>query len=430
LFAAESSGASTTPLIEIDSQVTNMSALSAVASKAIPLCVPQIQGNEWKYVKDCLDTGWVSSVGSYVDRFELMMARRLGLPHAVATTCGTAALHIAMVVAGVKPDEEVVVSDLTFIAPANSVRYVGAYPVFVDIEPNYWQMDPERLTEFLEKGCFWRSGALFNRVTGRRVRAIVPVHILGHPVQMRTVLDLARKYDLRVIEDATESLGAKYEGKDVGSLADISCFSFNGNKLITTGGGGMLVTGNEEWASKARYLTTQAKDDPVEYLHREIGYNYRLTNVQAAIGVAQMELLDSYIESKRHIAAIYENAFQSFPGIYPMREAPWAQSIYWMYTVLIQEAEFGINARQLMKEFSAASIQTRPLWQPLHRSPAHVGAQAIGGQVAEEIWQSALSLPCSVGLLSMDQKRVIDLIARRANRAQLSLLRREIKELT
>lgn len=389
-----------------------MSALSAMAAKAVPLCTPQIQGNEWKYIQDCLDTGWVSSVGSYVDRFELMMGCRLGLQHAVATTCGTAALHIALLVAGVKPDEEVLVSDLTFIAPANSIRYVGAYPVFIDVEPNYWQMDPERLSEFLEKGCVWRSGALWNRTTGRRVRAIVPVHILGHPVQMRTVLDLARKYDLRVIEDATESLGAKYEGRAVGGLADISCFSFNGNKLITTGGGGMLVTGNEEWARRARHLTTQAKDDPIEYVHREVGYNYRLTNIQAAMGVAQMESLDSYIEAKRRIAATYENAFQSFPGVDPMREAPWAQSVYWMYTVLIRKKEFGADARQLMNAFSKTSIQTRPLWQPLHLSPAHVGAQAVGGQVAEEIWRSALSLPCSVGLLSMDQKRVINLIAR------------------
>ena len=381
------------------------------AESSIPLCVPQIQGNEWKYVKECLDTGWVSSVGSYVDQFECSLARRLRARNAVATSCGTAALHIALLVSGVAPDDEVLVSDLTFIAPANAIRYAGAWPVFIDVEPDYWQMDPERVGDFLEHRCVWRDGSLFNRVTGRRIRAIVPVHILGHPVCIKPILELARKYDLRVIEDATESLGAQCDGHDVGHLGDISCFSFNGNKLITTGGGGMIVTDNDDWAARARYLTTQAKDDPLEYVHREVGYNYRLTNIQAALGVAQMEVLDSYIESKRSIAATYENAFQSFAGIYPMREAPWARSVYWMYTIAVREREYGIDSRALMRAFSSAGVQTRPLWQPLHLSPAHAGAQTVGGQVAEQLWHSALSLPCSVGLTSSEQLRVINQVA-------------------
>jgi dTDP-4-amino-4,6-dideoxygalactose transaminase len=228
---------------------------------------------------------------------------------------------------------------------------------------------------------------------------------------MRPILELARRYELRVIEDAAEGFGAEYKEQPVGSLADIACLSFNGNKLVTTGGGGMIVTNNDEWAHRARYLTTQAKDDTIEYIHREVGYNYRLTNIQAAMGVAQMEMLDCFIASKRAIAQTYENGFQSFSGIFPMREAPWARSAYWMYTVSLSERDYGMNARVLMRSFAEAGIQTRPLWQPLHLSPAHRGAQVVGGQVAEELWYSALSLPCSVGLTRPEQKRVMDLVA-------------------
>ena len=270
----------------------------------IPLCVPEIRGNEWRYVKDCLDTGWVSSVGSYVNRFEQMAAERVGVTHAVATVNGTAALHIALQLAGVEPDDEVLVPTLTFIAPANAVRYCGAWPVFVDAEPEYWQMDPAKTAEYLENGCVWRDGALRSRATGRRVRALLPVHVLGHPADVAPLLELARKFNLAVIEDATESLGAAYRDRPVGQWGDIACLSFNGNKLLTTGGGGMILTNNTAWAQRAKYLTTQAKDDPVEYVHGAIGYNYRLTNVQAAMGCAQMELLDEYIVAKRRIAAI------------------------------------------------------------------------------------------------------------------------------
>ena len=270
----------------------------------IPLCVPEIRGNEWTYVKECLDAGWVSSVGSYVDRFERMVADNVGAKYAVATVNGTAALHIALLVAGVEPEDEVLVSTLTFIAPANAIRYAGAWPVFIDAEPDYWQFDVEKARQFLEQQCHRVDGVLRNKITGRRVKAMVPVDILGHPNRPRgDPRSRASRFDLAVIEDATESLGAAYHGKKVGGQSAAACFSFNGNKILTTGGGGMFVTNNEQWMARARYLTTQAKDDPVEYIHHEIGYNYRLTNVQAAMGCAQMELLDEYVEAKRRIAA-------------------------------------------------------------------------------------------------------------------------------
>jgi perosamine synthetase len=376
----------------------------------IPLCAPEIRANEWKYVKECLDTGWVSTVGSFVDRFEREVAATVGTKHTVATNSGTAALHIALIVAGVQPDDEVLVSTLTFIAPANAIRYVGASPVFVDADPIYWQMDPQKVGDFLERGCQWQNGAIYNRSSGRRVRALLPVHILGHPVDMDPILELARKYELTVIEDATESLGAKYKATSVGHLGDIACFSFNGNKLITTGGGGMIATDNHEWARKAKYLTTQAKDDALEYVHSEVGFNYRLTNIQAAVGVAQMEQLNLYIEAKREIAALYTQAFQQVPGISPMPEADWARSASWMYTVLIDRDKFGLGSRQLLRELDRYGIQTRPLWQPLHLSKAHAGSKSTDCSVAVRLNETALSLPCSVGLDQASQLRVIDKI--------------------
>jgi perosamine synthetase len=377
----------------------------------IPLCAPTIRGNEWKYVKDCLDTTWVSTVGAYVDRFERAVAEAVGTKHAVATSSGTSALHVALLVAGIQPDDEVLVSTLTFIAPANAIRYVGAWPVFVDAEAAYWQMDPEKVKHFLQTQCQWRQGALFNRQTSRRVRGILPVHILGHPVDMDPILELARQYDLTVIEDATESLGAQYKNKNVGQLGAIACFSFNGNKLITTGGGGMIVTDNDHWARRAKHLTTQAKDDPIEYVHTEIGYNYRLTNLQAAMGVAQMEQLEEFVKSKRVIARGYDEGLSAVAGIKTMPEAPWARSSFWMYTALVNETEFGMNARNLMRQLESMRIQTRPLWQPLHLSSAHAGAEATDCTVAEQLKRNALSLPCSVGLGKHEQHRVIQKIA-------------------
>jgi perosamine synthetase len=385
-----------------------MRAPGAPASKGfIPLSVPEIRGNEWGYVKECLDTGWVSSVGSFVERFEGEMARVTGSRFAVATVNGTAALHVALLVAGVKPDDEVLVSTLTFIAPANTVRYAGARPVFIDAEPVTAQMDPARVAEFLEDRCVSRGSELFNRETGRRVKAIIPVHILGHPVDMDPVVEIARRYGLAVIEDATESLGATYKGRPVGRLGDIACFSFNGNKIITTGGGGMVVTDREDWARKVRYLTTQAKDDAVEFIHNEIGYNYRLTNVLAAMGVAQLEKLPEYVEIKRRIAAGYGEALRDVPGVTLFGEAPWARATFWMSVVRIDPDAFGCDSRALLRALEAQRIQTRPLWQPIHRSHAHAASHSLGGNVAEKLNQECLALPCSVGLKPPDQELVI-----------------------
>ncbi|MGD8561710.1 MAG: LegC family aminotransferase [Desulfarculaceae bacterium] len=374
------------------------------------MCTPVLEGNEWKYLKQCLDTAWVSSAGAFVRRFEEETASFLGLPHAVATVNGTAALHMALLVAGVEPDHEVLISTLSFIAPANAVRYLGAWPVFMDAEPQYWQMDPQKVTDFIEKECRFSDGALWNRGTGRRIKAIVPVHILGHPVDMQPLLELAAKYDLAVVEDATESLGAAYRHKPVGTLGDIACLSFNGNKLITTGGGGMIVTGNEKLAQKARYLTTQAKDDSLEYVHGEVGFNYRLTNLQAAMGCAQLEQIDRFIAAKRRIAASYQEALDDLPGITTIPQAEWAQSVYWLYTILVDADAYGINSRELMRSLEKKKIQTRPLWQPLHLSPAHKESQSYFCHIAEDLNQQGLSLPSSAGLRDEEIARIVEAI--------------------
>jgi perosamine synthetase len=374
----------------------------------VPLIVPEIRGNEWHYIKDCLDTNWVSSVGSYVDRFEKLVAERAGTKYAVATVNGTSALHIALLVAGVERDDEVLVSSLTFVAPANAIRYVGAWPVFIDAEPRYWQMDPAQVVEFLEQRCHWDGRALRNRQTGRRVKAILPVHILGHPVDLDPILAAANKYAIPVIEDATEGLGARCRTKSLGGLGHVGCFSFNGNKIITTGGGGMLVTNDADWALRAKYLTTQAKDNSVEYVHGEIGYNYRLTNLLAAMGCAQMEQLDLFVEAKRQIARRYRKTLAAIPGIRLPEEADWAFNTFWMYTVLIDEKKSRLDSRKLLRELAAKQIQTRPLWQPLHRSPAHDASSSPPCPQADTLYRQAISLPCSVGLTHDAQARVTD----------------------
>lgn len=376
----------------------------------IPLCVPHLCGNEWDYVKQCLDHNWVSSAGAFVSQFETRMAETANARYAVATVNGTAALHMALLVAGIDPDDEVLVPTLTFIATANAVRYVGGWPVFVDAEPTHWQMDPELVENFLDRGCQYKNGILINRTTGRRVRALMPAHILGHPVEMDSILKLARRYDLLVIEDAAESLGALYKSQPVGSLGDVGCFSFNGNKIITSGGGGMFVTNNQQLAERARFLSTQAKADSLEYIHTEIGYNHRLTNILAALGSAQLEQLPQFVLAKREIAANYREQLGNLPGISHFSESPACDCSYWISAIRVAKEDFGIDSRGLHHELQAKNIQTRPLWQPMHASTAHAGSQALLSGVADQLYSECLNLPSSVSLTTEDQTRVCSVI--------------------
>jgi len=369
----------------------------------IPLSAPDLSGNEADYLAECISTNWVSTAGPFVSRFEQMVAEYVGAPHSVATATGTAAIHLALIVAGVRPGDEVLVSTLSFIAPANAIRYVGAFPVFVDADPNDWQMDAALAVDYLKNGCEKRADGVFSTETGRRIGAVLPVHILGSAVNLSQLLDVARDLGVPVVEDATEGLGARYEGRFLGTLGDVGCFSFNGNKLATCGGGGMIVTPNPQWAERAAHLSTQAKVDSVESIHDEIGFNYRLTNLQAAVGCAQMERIDQFIAARRKVAAQYAEFCKSVDFLDFMPIPANVEPVNWLSAVLVKRGGRAKLGEKLMGE----GIETRPLWQPLHKSPAHPDSLTLEGEAAEKIQESALCLPSSSALLESEILRVI-----------------------
>jgi perosamine synthetase len=377
------------------------------AEGVIPLAVPDVGEIERRYVAESLESGWVA-YGPFVDRFEAEVAGLVEAEHAIAVANGTAALHLALLVAGVRPEDEVLVPTLTFVSPANAIRYAGAFPVFVDAEPEYWQLDVAKVADFLARETVRAENELRNRATGRRLAAVLPVHVLGHPVDMDPLRELAAEYGLPVVEDAAEGFGAVYRSRPLGSVGDIGCLSFNGNKIVTCGGGGMVVTDDAGQAERVRYLATQAKDDPLEYVHGAVGFNYRLSNLHAALGCAQLTRLPEFVAAKRRIAEEYAARLADVPGITTMPEADWAESTFWLYTVLVDEREYGLDSRALMRRLIESGVQARPLWQPLHRSPAHRDAQAYRCEVAESLHARALSLPCSVSLSPEQQGRVIE----------------------
>lgn len=377
----------------------------AAVKSAIPLSEPEIAGNEWKYIKDCLDTGWVSSVGGYVTRFEEMVADYVGTGHAIAMVNGTSALHISLVACGVEPADEVIVPALTFIAPVNVVRYCGAYPVFMDCDPQTLCMDVEKVVDFINNECEHRKdGCAYNRKTDRRIKAIIPVHIFGHPADMDGLIDACKKNNIDIIEDATESLGSEYKGYKTGSFGKTGCFSFNGNKIITTGGGGMVVTNDRELADRIRHLSTQAKKDPFEYDHDDIGYNYRLTNMQAAIGVAQMERLEEFIYRKRRNAGLYKRLLSDVKEVKFLWEMEYVKSNRWFYTIKVPKA----HKRALMEYLLSRNIQVRPVWKLIHTLPMYRDSQTYAVTNAIEAYESCINLPCSVGLKEEDIMFVVE----------------------
>lgn len=380
-------------------------------NRPIPNAVPYLGGNEWQYVKECLNTNWVSSAGPFVERFEKEIAGYVGVPHAVATVSGTAALHVALLLAGIKPGDEVLVPALTFIATANAVRYCGGVPIFMDSEPQSWAMDPEKVADFLTRECEVKRGRVVNRATGRTVRTLLPVHLYGHPADLDPLLGLCDQFPLTLVEDAAEALGAKYKGRRVGAHGLAGCLSFNGNKIITTGGGGMILTNDEGLARRARSLTTQAREEGPEFVHREVGFNYRLSNIHAALGVAQLEQLDGFIEAKRKTARVYTEAVGRLGGTEPLGEAPWAFSTFWMYSVLLDPSQHG-DVRRLIAAANEGGIEVRPLWYPLHRQPVFAGCQAYRIEVADRLYARGVSLPCSVGITPEEQERVTGFLAR------------------
>ncbi len=385
-------------------------------SEAIPLSVPVIKGNEWKYVKECLDTGWVSSVGAYVERFEREFCAYTGARHAVACVNGTAALQVALRIIGVLAGDEVIVPTLTFIAPVNAVCYLGAQPIFMDCD-DYYNLDVAKTLDFIERETRFVGGHTINQKTGRRIAALIPVYVFGNAVALDALTPLCQERNIRIVEDATESLGTWYTagafaGKHAGTLGDIGCFSFNGNKIITTGGGGMIVTDNPDHAEKARYLTTQAKDDGIRYIHHEVGYNYRLTNLQAAVGVAQLERLPEYVETKRSNYQAYKRHIDLIPGLHIAEIPVYAANNCWMYALQIDRARYGMDREELMQSLGAQSIQSRPVWQLNHLQRPYRDCQRYRIEKAPELLARTLNIPCSVDLSDSQRDLVIEALRR------------------
>jgi len=366
---------------------------------------PNIAGNEWKYIKECLDTGWVSSVGSYVTKFENMLAEFAGCKYGVATSNGTTALHISLMLAGVKQNDYVIAPNVTFIASINSIKYTGASPILIDVDPGTWQMDLDLLEDFLENETDEKNGELFYIKDGRTIRCIMPVHVLGNMCNIERLIELAKKYKLSVIEDATESLGTYYKGKHTGGFGLMGCFSFNGNKIITTGGGGVIVTDNEELAKKAKHLTTQAKSDPFEYIHDEIGYNYRLVNVLAAMGVAQMELLPLFIKRKKEIDTFYKNALTGTGDISFQKVEPEVDCNLWLFTIMTNKQ------KEVLKVLNDNQMQSRPFWVPMNQLRMFKeDVYYTKEDRSDYIYQRCLSIPCSTNIKDEEMEAVAEKI--------------------
>jgi perosamine synthetase len=350
----------------------------------IPVCEPFLTGKESEYVGDCLKTNWISSAGKYIAEFEKGFAAYCGAKYAIATTSGTTALHLALAALGIGKGDEVIIPTFTMAACAFSVIYTGAKPVLVDSEPETWNMDVTRL----------------ERKITPRTKAIMPVHIYGHPCDMDPIMDIARKHRLYVVEDAAEAHGATYKGKMVGGIGDIGCFSFYANKIITTGEGGMIVTSDEKLADRARRLKDQAFSRERRFLHTELGFNYRMTNIQAAIGLAQLENIDRLVEMRRKNASIYNRLLKGVPGITLPVEKKWAKNVYWMYSVVI-EKEFGMSRDDLMAFLRQKGVDTRTFFIPMHVQPAFKNMGLFEAErypVSDQLAEKGLYLPSGSGL--------------------------------
>ncbi|MDP2939775.1 MAG: LegC family aminotransferase [Candidatus Omnitrophota bacterium] len=382
----------------------------------IPLSIPNISGKEWDCLKECLDTNWVSSSGSFLGKFEEAVCQYVHAKHGVVCINGTSCLFIALKLSGVGYRNEVIVPTLTFIAPVNVVRYLGAEPVFMDCD-DYMNLDADKLEEFCRKECQITKKGLKNKKTGRIIKAIVPVHIFGNPCNMSLIMKIAERCNLKVIEDATESLGSYYcdgiyKDRYTGTISDFGVYSFNGNKIITTGGGGMIITDNKKLAKKARYFTEQAKDDSVRCIHNEIGYNFRLSNLQAALGFAQIKQLAAFIKIKKNNYELYKEELKNIEGIKIMGYPSGTMPNYWFYSLIIDKRKFGLSSEELMIKLAKNNIQTRPIWFLNHLQKPYRNNQAYKIEKAVWFWKKVLNIPCSTNLIVEEVKIVTQAIRR------------------
>jgi perosamine synthetase len=366
---------------------------------------PNMGGNELKYVTECIETGWVSSVGSYVDQFEKMSAEFAGTKYAVATSSGTTALHICLILAGVGQSDMVIAPNITFIATLNSIKYTGATPILIDTDATNWQMDLNLLEEFLKNETEQKENICFHKASGKRIPIIMPVHVLGNIGDMDRLLAIAKLHNLVMIEDSTEALGSYYKGKHAGSFGLMGTFSYNGNKIITTGGGGMIVTNDEIIAKKAKHLTTQAKCDPFEYKHDEIGYNYRLVNTAAAMGVAQMEQLPTFLTRKKEIITFYKTALQGIGDIKFQEVSDDVNPNWWLPTI------FTTKQKEVLKALNDNKMQSRPFWVPMNQLPMFDKDIFVNkNNVSDFVYKHCLSIPCSTNITNEELQAVANKI--------------------
>jgi pyridoxal phosphate-dependent aminotransferase EpsN len=369
-------------------------------NKPILLSTPHMGERELEFIREAFDTNWIAPVGPHVEAFETEFCQIIGSKHAAAVSSGTAALHLALRLVGVEPGDEVFCSTLTFIASANPIKYLGAKPVFIDSDRISWNMDPNLLQEALEKRA----------KLSKLPKAVILVHLYGQSADLEAILKTCQNYEIPLIEDAAESLGATYQGQSPGTFGRFGIFSFNGNKIITTSGGGMLVAEEPEAIAKARFLSTQARDLAAHYEHSEIGYNYRLSNVLAGIGRGQLLVLQDRVAARRNNFERYYQALKNLPGIEFMPEASYGTCTRWLTCITIEPTLAGIDREEIRLELAQQNIETRPVWKPLHLQPVFQDCECIGGAIAENLFQTGLCLPSSSSLTETEINRVIEAI--------------------
>ncbi len=381
-------------------------------SKIIPLSVPNLSLDIIENVKETIETGWVSTGGRFISEFEEKVAKYVGVERAVACQSGTAGLHLAMRVLGIEPSDEVIVPTLTFIAAVNPVKYMGAEPIFMDCDDTF-NMDMDKLEEFLENECDYIDGKVINKKTKRQIKAIVVVHIFGNPSNMEKLMEIKEKYNLKLIEDATEALGSyylegEYAGKYCGTIGDIGVYSFNANKIITTGGGGMVVSNYQELLDKIAFLGVQAKTDSLYFVHDEIGYNYRMSNIQAAFGTDQIDRLEGFIETKIRNYNLYKDAIENIEGLtlLPFRDDTRAN--HWFYSVVVDKDKYGMDRDELLIKLNDSNIQTRPLWRLIHKQKPYLESQTYRIETAEYYEKNLINIPCSSSLTGYEVKVVVE----------------------
>lgn len=388
--------------------------------RVINLSVPNLgKENILRNLSECLDSGWVSTGGRFISEFEDKIAKYVGVKEAVGVQSGTAGLHTALRVLGVKRDEEVIAPTLTFIAAVNPITYLGAQPVFIDCDDTFC-IDPIKLEKFCREECEVIEGKLYNKKTKKQIKVIVVVHVFGNMADMEKIMDIAQKYNLKVLEDSTEALGTyytsgRYTGKFAGTIGDIGVYSFNANKIITTGGGGMVVSNNQELLDKVRFLSVQAKTDPLYFIHDEIGYNYRMLNLQAALGTEQIDQLEDFINIKIRNYKRYKEAIEKIEGLELMPFNDNIRSNHWFYSLLVDKEKYGLNKDELLMKLNGENIQSRPIWGLIHQQKPYLNNEAYEMEKSLYYIDRILNIPCSTNLTEEEVDVVLEKLMRYKN---------------